>query len=65
MKLVSMYSAKIKEYNNIFKNTVALYRSATDFFIQISLKFRPPSGGLFKCLEIRLARNMYNNKWNI
>ena len=38
MKVFSTYSVKIKHYNNIFKNTVSLYRSAVDFFINVCLE---------------------------
>ena len=37
MKLFSTYSVKIKHYNHIFKETVALYRAAVDFLIQVCL----------------------------
>ena len=35
MKVFSTYSVKIKHYNNIFKDTVSLYRNAVDFFINV------------------------------
>ncbi len=31
MKIFSSYSVKIKHYNHIFKDTVAIYRSAVDY----------------------------------
>ena len=37
MKIYSSYSAKIKEYRHIFKETVAVYRSAVDFFISVCI----------------------------
>ncbi len=37
MKLFSTYSVKIKHYSHIFKETVALYRAAVDFLIQVCL----------------------------
>lgn len=37
MKLYSTYSVKIKHYNKIFKETVAIYRSAVDFLISVCL----------------------------
>lgn len=38
MNIFSMYSVKIKEYRHIFKESVKLYRSAVDFFIDVCLK---------------------------
>ena len=38
MKVFSTYSVKIKHYNNIFKDTVSLYRNAVDFFINVCLE---------------------------
>ena len=35
MHIYSTYSAKIKHYNDIFKETVALYRNAVDYIIQV------------------------------
>ncbi len=37
MKITSTYKVKIKHYNNIFKDTVALYRNAVDYFINVCL----------------------------
>lgn len=37
MKIFSTYSVKIKNYNHIFKETVALYRDAVDFLIDVCL----------------------------
>lgn len=37
MKINTSYSCKIKYYNHIFKETVALYRKAVDFFIGVCL----------------------------
>lgn len=37
MKLFSTYSVKLKHYNHIFKETVALYRDAVDFLIGVCL----------------------------
>lgn len=37
MKITSTYSIKIKQYNHIFKNTVVMYRSAVNFFINLCL----------------------------
>lgn len=38
MKLISTYSVKIKDHNHIFKESVAQYRSAVDFFIDVCIK---------------------------
>lgn len=35
MKLFTSYKVKIKEYNHVFEETIALYRSAVDFFIDV------------------------------
>lgn len=35
MKIMTSYSVKIKGYGNIFKETVEIYRSAVDFFIDV------------------------------
>lgn len=37
MKTVSTYSVKIKHYNQIFKDTVFIYRKAVDFLIDVCL----------------------------
>ncbi len=38
MDIFSMYSTKIKEYRNIYKETLQIYRSAVNFFINVCLK---------------------------
>ena len=38
MNIYSTYSVKIKHYNNIFKNTVTIYRAAVDFLIDVCIK---------------------------
>ena len=38
MKIYSTYSVKIVGRNRIFRETAAAYRSAVDFFIDVSLK---------------------------
>jgi hypothetical protein len=35
MKIITTYSAKIKHYNHIFKETVAVYRQAVDFLMEV------------------------------
>ena len=37
MKLITQYSCKIKHYNNIFRETIRLYREAVDYFIDVCL----------------------------
>lgn len=37
MEIHSCYSVKIKQQNNVFKDSVALYRGAVDFFIDVCL----------------------------
>jgi len=38
MKIFSSYSVKIKHYNHIFKDTVAIYRSAVDYLIGMCME---------------------------
>ena len=38
MDILSMYSVKIKEYRHIFKESLQIYHSAVDFFIDVCLK---------------------------
>ncbi len=38
MKIISTYPVKIIEYNHIFKDTVQIYRSAVDFFINVCME---------------------------
>ena len=38
MQIVSTYSVKIKHYNSIFKETIAVYRDAVSFLIDVCLK---------------------------
>ncbi len=38
MDICSTYSVKIKDYNNIFKESIYLYRKSVDFFIDVCLK---------------------------
>ncbi len=37
MKINTSYSVRIYHYNHIFKDTVSIYRSAVDFFIEVCL----------------------------
>ncbi len=37
MKMITSYSVKIKQYNNILKATVSLYRNAVDYFVDVCL----------------------------
>ena len=38
MKMYTMYSVKIKHYNSIFKETVAIYRHAVDYILNVCLE---------------------------
>ena len=38
MEIYSTYSVKIKHFNNIFKQTVSIYRDAVDFLIAVYLE---------------------------
>ena len=37
MQVYTAYSVKIKHYNKIFKDTVAIYRHAVDYLIAVCL----------------------------
>lgn len=37
MKIISSYKVKIKDYNHIFKNSIAMYRKAVSFLIDVCL----------------------------
>jgi|GEM_PF-1743256 len=37
MQIYTTYSVKIKHYNNIFKDTVIVYRHAVDYLIKVCL----------------------------
>ena len=37
MKIMSTYKVKIKHYNNIFKDTVSIYRNAVKYLIEVCL----------------------------
>ena len=56
MDIISMYSVKIKEYNHIFKESIQIYRSAVNFFIDICLKewdtFKPIAGNQLKYIKV-------------
>ena len=65
MKIISSYKVKIKYYNEIFADTVAIYRKAVSFFMQICdaewTTLEPLSGknrnNCMEALSIRTARN--------
>ena len=38
MKMYTTYSVKIKHYNSIFKETVAIYRHAVDYILNVCLE---------------------------
>lgn len=58
MKVYSTYSVKIKHYNKIFKETVAVYRSAVDYLINVVadewdvIKDVEGSQARMRCVEI-------------
>lgn len=58
MKVYSTYSVKIKHYNKIFKETVAVYRSAVDYLINVVadewdvIKDIEGSQARMRCVEI-------------
>lgn len=58
MKIFSTYSVKIKHYNKIFKETVAIYRSAVDFLIDVCLNEWNPVESIdsplfrMRCIEL-------------
>lgn len=55
MKIYSSYKVKIKHYNNIFKQTVEIYRNAVSFFIDICDKewdVLEPLRNLERCSKI-------------
>ena len=35
MQIYTTYGVRIKDYNNIFKDTVAVYRNAVDYLINV------------------------------
>ena len=37
MRIYTTYSVKIKHYNHIFKDTVAIYRRAVDYLIAVCI----------------------------
>lgn len=37
MEIYSTYSVKIKHFNDIFKQTISVYRDAVDFLIMVCL----------------------------
>ena len=55
MKVYSSYKVKIKHYNNIFKQTVEIYRNAVSFFINVCDKewdILEPLKNLERCSKI-------------
>ena len=57
MKIVSTYSVKIKHYNNIFRDTVSVYRRAVDFLIDVCLKEWDDISAIDK--KLNLARQSF------
>ena len=58
MKLISTYSVKIKTYNNIFKQSVMLYRSAVDFYVSLILAEWDDFCGLTQIKAVNLAETL-------
>ena len=65
MKIFTTYSVKIKHYNHILTDTVELYRSAVDFYIDVILREWDAFSGLShandavriaECLSVRTAK---------
>ena len=55
MNIYSTYKVKIKHYNNIFKKTVDIYRSATDYLIDVCIR----NWESVSCIEGSLKRQRY------
>ena len=55
MKIISTYGVKIKTYNHIFKETIEVYRHATDFLIDVCLK----EWEEIKMIDLPLSRQQY------
>src|SRR5574344_567331 len=55
MNIYSTYKVKIKHYNSIFKKTVDIYRSATDYLIDVCIK----NWESVSCIEGSLKRQRY------
>jgi len=55
MKIYSKYSRKIQGYNHIFEPTVALYRAAVDFFIDVCLRE-------WESIRVQETRKQQNNQ---
>ena len=55
MNIYSTYKVKIKHYNNIFKKTVDIYRSAIDYLIDVCIK----NWESVSCIEGSLKRQRY------
>ena len=58
MKITSTYPAKIKEYNHIFKDTLALYRNAVDFYINLMLSEWASFDKLLSTQAVNLAEKL-------
>lgn len=57
MKIVSTYSVKIKHYNNIFRDTVSVYRRAVDFLIDVCINEWDDISAIDK--KLNLARQSF------
>ncbi len=58
MKLISTYSVKIKNYNNIFKQSVILYRSAVDFYQHLILSEWDDFSGITQIKAVNVAESL-------
>ena len=57
MKLISTYSVKIKNYSHIFKESVALYRRAVDFYVHLILSEWNDFSGLSQIKVVNMAES--------
>lgn len=68
MNIYSSYKVKIKHYNNIFKETVKIYRNAVSFFINVcdkeweNLKELSP---VYRCSYIEKITLTTNTRTNV
>ncbi|WP_242835595.1 hypothetical protein [Butyrivibrio sp. AC2005] len=58
MKLISTYSVKIKNYNNIFKQSVLLYRRAVDFYLSLILSEWDAFSGITQIKAVNMAESL-------
>lgn len=58
MKVVATYSVKIKNYNEIFRQSVSLYREAVDFYLSLILAEWKDFAGLSQIKAVNLAESL-------